>query len=303
MRYIPSLAGLAALSLAALGSATQATYAQNQTDLYSNDQNNQQQYDYDSNDNNSQFDERSQSSDYDYNNRNQSRDSQYNSRDQALDNNQPDNRNQWREDSDNRSYQGRNSQPAGLGVLLESTRGTIQVAEVTPNSPADNAGIRAGDQILAVNGRDVNSTQQLAQLIRQERPGSQVRIRIRRDGQQRTLTAELESRREALNMSQQQWQGRQEQRYYRNAPPWESDDLMRHVDALERQVDRLQREVSDLRTMLQDNPSGRRFSLSQRNQNENRGFRDGRQTRSSSGQRSDNQSRNSNNQNDQGSRN
>jgi membrane-associated protease RseP (regulator of RpoE activity) len=168
--------------------------------------------------------------------------------------------------------------PAGLGVMLDTSNGAIEVREVAPNSPAERAGIRQGDQIIAINGSRVDSPQQLTQLVRQEQPGSQVDIRIRRNGQEERLTARLESLRQALDSMERggaQWsdQGRwsPEEEFYSNAPPWSDDELMEHVNQLERQVNEMREQISDLRKMLDNDPSQQRFS--QRQQRDSR-YRD-----------------------------
>ena len=165
----------------------------------------------------------------------------------------------------------RNS-PAGLGVVLDMYQDDVEVRDVAPGSPADRAGIRRGDQILAVNGQRINGPEQLAQLVREEDPGSRVDIRIRRDGEQRNLTAELEPLREALGSmdrdiagrgsrdSQQQDRRRSNESFFDNNPPWSDDELMQHVEQLERQVEAMREQIDDLRSMLSDDPSQRRFS-------------------------------------------
>jgi C-terminal processing protease CtpA/Prc len=194
----------------------------------------------------------------------------------------------FRDRREDRSLFGRrdNSQdePAGLGVMLDTSAGDIQVREVAGNSPAERAGLRRGDQIVAINGQRVDSPQQLTQLVRQQQPGSEVDIRIRRDGQQRTLTAELESRRQALdtlNRNQQgQWQqnrGEQDEWQraefdFRNSPPWSDDELMQHISEMERHVDNMRQQIAELRSMLDDDPSQRRFT--QRERRDESRFRD-----------------------------
>lgn len=158
--------------------------------------------------------------------------------------------------------------PAGLGVsVIEGDRG-LYVRKVATDSPAEQAGIRRGDEILAINGRRVDTGNQLVQVISQEQPGTEVEILVDRNGQQQTLFANLQTRREALQFEGRQPQGevmrgpwQEDFEFARgNSPPWNADDIQRHVDELERQVQRMQQEIQDLRRMLNDDPGRRRFN-------------------------------------------
>ena len=63
---------------------------------------------------------------------------------------------------------------------LPSVAGAM-VQRVTPNGPAEGAGIQPGDVIVAVEGRPVGYSGQLQQRIAEYRPGDQVRLTIFRD--------------------------------------------------------------------------------------------------------------------------
>jgi membrane-associated protease RseP (regulator of RpoE activity) len=81
-----------------------------------------------------------------------------------------------------------------LGFLLLFTLfagiGTNQVlpviSEVVPNSAAQAAGIQAGDEILAINGKQVREWYKDVEVIRQSQ-GAEVTLQIDRDGQQLTV--------------------------------------------------------------------------------------------------------------------
>jgi len=64
---------------------------------------------------------------------------------------------------------------------------------VKPGEPAAQAGIRAGDVILAVNGQPTDSVTALQSVLATLKPGDQVRVRLSRAGSQRTVTATLGS--------------------------------------------------------------------------------------------------------------
>ena len=65
-----------------------------------------------------------------------------------------------------------------LGVV--STKGTL-VADIMPGSPADKAGIKAGDIILEINGMTINNSTDLTERISKMSVGQKVELKILRD--------------------------------------------------------------------------------------------------------------------------
>jgi serine protease Do len=70
---------------------------------------------------------------------------------------------------------------------LDRPRGAL-VAKVEPGEPADKAGIKAGDVILSVNGKPVETEVSLPVMISAIQPGGNVELEIWRDKKQRKLT-------------------------------------------------------------------------------------------------------------------
>jgi predicted metalloprotease with PDZ domain len=79
-----------------------------------------------------------------------------------------------------------------IGVQLEPTSGQgARVREVSPGGPAADAGMRAGDVIVAVNGTEVkgeNPAREVMRLLRPVKPDSKVDVRVQRDGSVRDFT-------------------------------------------------------------------------------------------------------------------
>jgi Do/DeqQ family serine protease len=73
---------------------------------------------------------------------------------------------------------------------LPGTKGVL-VSSVEPNSPAEKAGIKQGDVIQAVNGQPVDDTNTLRNKVAAAGPGSEVGLRVYRDGKEQDFRAKL----------------------------------------------------------------------------------------------------------------
>ncbi|MFM8395001.1 MAG: PDZ domain-containing protein [Acidobacteriota bacterium] len=67
----------------------------------------------------------------------------------------------------------------------------VRIVAVAPDSPADQAGLRPRDVVLSVNDRRITSYAQLATLLRQFPPESEITVRIRRGAETKMLRARL----------------------------------------------------------------------------------------------------------------
>jgi len=63
----------------------------------------------------------------------------------------------------------------------------VKVAGVTPGSPAEKAGVKDGDVLLAVDGKDVANLQAFSTILRGLSPGQTVKVVVSRGGQSRTM--------------------------------------------------------------------------------------------------------------------
>ncbi|HET9871622.1 MAG TPA: trypsin-like peptidase domain-containing protein [Propionibacteriaceae bacterium] len=72
----------------------------------------------------------------------------------------------------------------GANVRGASGSAGVELTEVESNGPADDAGLRKGDKITAIDGRPVDAIEQLIVLIRIHRPGDVVKLTYRRGGSQ-----------------------------------------------------------------------------------------------------------------------
>ncbi len=90
-----------------------------------------------------------------------------------------------------------------LGVLIQQVTPEIAkafglaephgalVSDVTPGSPAAQAGIKAGDIILEMNGQRINESGELQVKVSLTAPGTLVRLTVLRDGHEREIDVRL----------------------------------------------------------------------------------------------------------------
>jgi putative serine protease PepD len=69
--------------------------------------------------------------------------------------------------------------------------GGAVVAGVEANSPADDAGVEQGDVLVSIDDQAVHDAAAVTAAIRRHDPGDEVKLVVRRDGEEKTLTAEL----------------------------------------------------------------------------------------------------------------
>jgi putative serine protease PepD len=81
-----------------------------------------------------------------------------------------------------------------LGVSTAAAAGGARVQEATAGAPAADAGLRAGDVIVAVGGEPVREPDDVAAAIQDRRPGESIAIEIERGGDRRTLDVKLGTR-------------------------------------------------------------------------------------------------------------
>lgn len=73
--------------------------------------------------------------------------------------------------------------PAGImRVLLDERDGALYVKGFTADSPAESAGMREGDRIVAINGTEIGDYVDLKLLMLGQRPGSEIEVTVDRKG-------------------------------------------------------------------------------------------------------------------------
>ncbi|KAA2244669.1 PDZ domain-containing protein [Chitinophaga agrisoli] len=108
-----------------------------------------------------------------------------------------------------------------LGVLSEKKEAAgVTIKQVSKDSPADKAGLKAGDVITAVDADKIAEPQDLFEKIGEHDPGDKVTITYLRDGKEHKATATLDERKDAgtFNFSPAP-RGNGNDNFFRFAPP------------------------------------------------------------------------------------
>ncbi|HEX3052865.1 MAG TPA: PDZ domain-containing protein, partial [Aggregatilineaceae bacterium] len=86
------------------------------------------------------------------------------------------------------------AEKAWLGIGISDSDAGVIVGEVVSGSPADDAGLQAGDLILAIDGDEVTSAQMLTETVQGYAPGDEVTLTVRSGDTESDVTVTLGTR-------------------------------------------------------------------------------------------------------------
>jgi len=100
----------------------------------------------------------------------------------------------------------RMSDQAFAGVIVKSTKENngVEVEQVVKKSPAEKAGMLAGDVIRQLDGSSVKGPMEFRSLLTRMTPQQQVKFLVLRDGVEQTLNVTLEQKKEGAESLQRQ---------------------------------------------------------------------------------------------------
>jgi S1-C subfamily serine protease len=144
----------------------------------------------------------------------------------------------------------RTERPAFLGVEArewtsdnEGERGAgegVEVLRVDPNTPAAHAGLKKGDIITKINGKEVATPQELRQAVRKAGAGKEITLGVLRGNQHKDLRARLERMPAAIEEEQEHEPALEITPFAEQRP--EIERLKRRIDQLERRVRELEQQ-------------------------------------------------------------
>lgn len=86
------------------------------------------------------------------------------------------------------------------GIGLDGTNGAL-IAEVSPDSPADKAGLKSGDVVIKFNNQPIEEFADLTRFVGAAKPDSDVNLTIIRDGKEKVLDVKLGELKDAKKAS------------------------------------------------------------------------------------------------------
>src|SRR5581483_1783609 len=75
-----------------------------------------------------------------------------------------------------------------LGLELSAAGPVVRVADVWKDTPAAEAGVKPGDELVQLAGRSITTLKAAHEAIAQARPGDAVKLTVKRGGEEIELT-------------------------------------------------------------------------------------------------------------------
>jgi serine protease Do len=143
--------------------------------------------------------------------------------------------------------------------LLDSQRAEygldsgVLVVEVVENSPAERAGLKEGDVILAVGEDSIHNTGELFNLIRSHKPGDKVILSYYRDGERRQTEATLEEAQGSFLLGAREIRNLLPKIKVNNKLPLtDMSRMQEEISRLEMEIGKIKKDIDELRKELAD---------------------------------------------------
>ncbi len=142
---------------------------------------------------------------------------------------------------------------AWIGAFLSGADDGVKVSGVVRDSPADKAGLRAGDLVTDASGKAVRSPGELSGIVRDTGVGKEVALRVRRSGEEKTLTIKVGEWPDWFSSPGAPWPGggwmrHGEWRWEWPPKSWTESGV---AQRLQKEMEKLRKEMQELREKLE----------------------------------------------------
>jgi serine protease Do len=83
---------------------------------------------------------------------------------------------------------------AALGVILNPKAKNLEIDDVNEKSGAKDAGLKKGDVILSIEGKKVRKLEEIGEILKDRKAGTNVKMTFRREGKEITVDVRLAAR-------------------------------------------------------------------------------------------------------------
>ncbi len=119
-------------------------------------------------------------------------------------------------DNDRMNIFSEDANRAMLGVTTDAHNKGAEIQTVSKGSAAEKAGLKKGDVITKIDGKTIDATDDVSEVVKAHKPGDKVAVAFLRDGKEQKVTAELGKWKGMNNMTFTMPQGMNNQAWKQN---------------------------------------------------------------------------------------
>lgn len=130
----------------------------------------------------------------------------------------------------------------------------VLVTQVDEDGPAYEAGLRAGDVIVEVDGDEIEDIDELRDVISDKEEGDKVKIKVIRDRKPKNFTVEVEEEEEWSSVYLKELEKLKvlPEKFDRPRILWEEEEFREHKEGLREELEELKEEMEELREELEE---------------------------------------------------
>ena len=123
----------------------------------------------------------------------------------------------------------------------------VLVTDVEEDSPAEKAGLKAGDIITKINDEEVSTTSELSKAVRSYDPETTVAVSVLRDGKKKEFNATLAESEMTMFYAHHDFEMPDIEKFDFHDFKFEEEELKAHLKDLDKELEELKKELKELR--------------------------------------------------------